>query len=102
MKIVFCSEPFAPAKVDSVYEAEAEAAVRAGFEVELINFETLVDDQNAEGAVRRVASADSPQLAIYRGWMLKPEDYARLYKALQSRHLRLINSPEQYRHCHYL
>jgi hypothetical protein len=102
MKIVFCSEPFAPAKVDSVYEAEAQAASRAGFEIELINFETLVDDRNAESAIRRVAKADSSQLAIYRGWMLKPEDYARLYQALLSRQLRLINTPEQYRHCHYL
>src|SRR5262245_10515770 len=102
MKIVFCSEPFAPARIDSVYQAEAQAAIRAGFQIELINFEALVDDQNAEGAVKHVVYADKPQLAIYRGWMLKPEDYARFYTALQSRKLHLINTLEHYRHCHYL
>jgi hypothetical protein len=34
--------------------------------------------------------------------MLRPEDYAAMYEALAARGLHLINTPDEYRHCHYL
>jgi hypothetical protein len=43
MRIVYCSEPFAPAKVDPAYEAEADAARRAGLDVSLVSFEALAE-----------------------------------------------------------
>ena len=39
--------------------------------------------------------------ALYRGWMLSPEKYASLHAALGARGVTLVNTPEQYRHCHY-
>lgn len=102
MKIIYCSEPFSPAKPDSVYENEVRAAASAGLEYELINYEVLADEQKPAAAVRRVRTSEEVQTAIYRGWMLKPEDYRLLFEALEERGLRLINTPEQYRHCHYL
>lgn len=33
---------------------------------------------------------------------MKPEQYTKLYVALEERHIRLINTPSEYRHCHYL
>jgi hypothetical protein len=102
MRIVYCSEPFAPAKVDPAYESEAEAARRAGLDVSLVSFEALVDDRDAVAATRRVPPADVPGPALYRGWMLRPEAYAALYDALQAKGLTLVNTSEQYRHCHYL
>ena len=43
-----------------------------------------------------------PCLAMYRGWMLKPSTYGRLYEALAAKGLRLVNDPAAYVHCHHL
>ena len=102
MTIIFCADPLQPYLPDRAYDAEVEAAKSAGLEFEIINFERLTRDENAELATRRVAHHETPQLAIYRGWMLRPEHYQALYDALQKRNLLLINSPDAYRHCHYL
>ena len=52
--------------------------------------------------MRRVPEQDQPVLAAYRGWMMTPPQYHRLYDALDAKGVRLINDPEQYRHCHHL
>ena len=44
----------------------------------------------------------APALAIYRGWMLKPATYSRLYEALAAKGFRLISDPAAYVHCHHL
>ena len=67
----------------------------------LINFEALVNDVDAVKAVRRVPEQPEPSVAIYRGWMLKPSAYARLYEALAAKHMHLINDPAAYLHCHH-
>jgi hypothetical protein len=57
-----------------------------------------------EGAAT-AAIARTPEgagLAVYRGWMLKPNQYEAMHAALLSRGIALINTPEQYRTCHYL
>jgi len=102
MRIVFCLEPFETNKVDLVYEREAEEAKNNGFELELLDFETLVRDENAIRATRFIKPFDQIEQAIYRGWMLKPQTYAKLYNALLAKNLRLINSPLEYKTCHYL
>lgn len=102
MRIIFCSEPFSPLRVDSAYENEASAAQDAGFEFDLIDFEALVDAENPVAAARKVKEQTSPVFAAYRGWMLKPEKYTQLFDALAKRNINLINSPDQYKHCHYL
>jgi hypothetical protein len=102
MRIVFCSEPFFPLRVDAAYESEAEAARDSGFDFDLVDFEALVDAENPLAAIRKIREQPAPVTAVYRGWMLKPEKYALLYQALANRHINLINSPAQYKHCHYL
>lgn len=102
MRIVFCSEPFFPLRVDSAYETEVNAAQEIGFEFDLIDFEALVNDGNLAAAIRKVKEQPAPVNAIYRGWMLKPEAYSSLYEALSKRNINLINSPAEYKHCHYL
>lgn len=99
MKIVFCSEPFYPYKPDYAYEQES-VALQTGLEFELFSFEDLTEN-NISNAFRRIKSAENLELAIYRGWMLKPQIYEILYNELNLRSLNLINSPEEYRHCHY-
>jgi hypothetical protein len=102
MRIVFCSEPYTANRVDPAYQDEADAARRAGLDVSLVSFEMLVEDGDATGAVRRITGSDEAGTALYRGWMLSVEHYAALYEALEARGFRLVNAPEQYRHCHHL
>jgi hypothetical protein len=102
MRLIFCADPLTPSAPDPEYAAEVAAVVDAGGAYDLINFERLVHDGNPNTATRRVRAADAPELAVYRGWMLRPEAYAQLYDALQAKGLRLINTPDAYRHCHYL
>lgn len=100
MKFIFCSEPFYPNEPDYAYKDEAETVGEKGFEYELFSFEDLTENK-ISGAFRSVKKSEKEELAIYRGWMLKPKHYEILYNELISRNLRLINTPEEYKHCHY-
>lgn len=102
MKIIFCADPLVSKKVDMDYENEYRVANSLGFEVELLSFEDLVDMDNPESAVKKIKTSVKPECAVYRGWMLKPDRYRKLYNALKSRNIELINSPDNYRFCHYL
>jgi hypothetical protein len=102
MRIIFCADPLNGKRPDPMYEREAAAAREAGLEYALLNFEALVYEQDSKAAVRRIAPANEPELALYRGWMLRPEAYERLYTALAALGITLINTPAAYRHCHYL
>ncbi|MFL5703446.1 MAG: ATP-grasp domain-containing protein [Ktedonobacteraceae bacterium] len=102
MRIIFCSDPWDINRPDSMYELEAMAARGTGLDYSLISFESLVEQQNANKAVRRVEQSANQELGIYRGWMLRPEAYERLYAALADRGIMLINTPPAYKLCHYL
>lgn len=102
MNILFPASPLDERKPDESYEHEYEAAKSAGFAVGLIHLEELLLNDDAARAVRRLPVAEEPMQAMYRGWMLKPADYERLYAALVSRNLHLINDPQSYKHTHHL
>ena len=103
MRVLFDSDPMNPRVSDVAYAHEAAAAERLGIPCSLVNFEALVDEGDAERAVRRVAPvSEEGESGVYRGWMVTPEQYAALYDALADRRVTLVNTPEQYEHCHYL
>lgn len=102
MRVIFCADPLDRKRPDLMYAREAEAANAAGLDCSLLNFEALVDGQDAEAAIRRIAAAAGREIGVYRGWMLRPEDYEPLYAALGARGISLINAPGAYRQCHYL
>jgi hypothetical protein len=102
MLLIYCADPLRPHEPDSAYQEEIAAAEAVGLAYALVSYEALVDAGDAEAAVRRVPKHSSPVTAVYRGWMLRPEQYARLYDALAERDVLLINDPVAYRHCHYL
>lgn len=102
MRVLFCADPLQPRQVDAAYQDEYEAALSAGADVSLINFEALVYENDPDGAVKQVPAADAPALGVYRGWMLTVAQYTQLFGVLQGRGVMLINSPEQYAHCHWL
>ena len=79
MRIIFCADYWNPLAPDSVYEAEASVVERLHLNYSLMHFEALVEKGNAARAVHKVEPAATGELAIYRGWMLKPHAYERLY-----------------------
>ncbi|SEU27927.1 ATP-grasp domain-containing protein [Paenibacillus sp. NFR01] len=100
MKILFCSEPFNPKSVDAEYEQEYYCALTLGLDVYLVSLEELLEGEPAK-AIKRVPAFETPELFIYRGWMLKPKDYEALHLALRQKNAMLINSPAQYINGHY-
>ncbi|HEU5228519.1 MAG TPA: ATP-grasp domain-containing protein [Ktedonobacteraceae bacterium] len=102
MRIIFCSDYWNRLAPDPLYQAEAKAAQKLHLDYSLINFEALTEKHNAEWAVSKVEPATDAEVAIYRGWMLKPHVYEHLYAALAEKKLLLINTPVAYKHCHYL
>ncbi len=102
MKIIFCEDTLRSGQVDEVYQREADAASALNLHYTIVNFEALVNDNDPIQAVRQVATENTLALGIYRGWMLSPYQYAKLYTALDEKGIRLINDPSAYQHCHYL
>src|SRR6185369_2707351 len=102
MQIIFCADPFDARQPDEMYQAEAEAVRRLGIDYALINFEALLNDGDVTKAVKRVPQQKPNQLGVYRGWMMPPDAYEELYRALFDKALALINNPEAYEHCHHL
>jgi hypothetical protein len=100
MLLLFCSEPFAPRTVDPAFADEWDAAKAAGLSAQLIDFERLVAGE-LDRALAQVPP-DASSTIIYRGWMLAPDAYKRLYAALSQRGATTINDPHAYRTCHYL
>lgn len=68
-------------------------------EVALVDHDLLTRSGDPDQAVRRV-SADGE--AVYRGWMLRGEQYAAFAEALGRRGVTLRTGPAQYRRAHEL
>lgn len=100
MRVVFCSDPLRPGRVDPDFEAEANAAAKSGFVVDTMNHEALVRGRVDE-AVERIGDR-GPSEAVYRGWMMSVPQYAALFEALVRKGTRLVNDPSGYEHCHHL
>ena len=100
--LLFCENPLDRHCVDEEYQSEYLAAQDHRLPVCLFNFETLTNNHDAAKAVKKVPHSDLLQTMFYRGWMLKPSDYALLYDALLEKNYRLINTSREYQNCHYL
>lgn len=101
MKIIFCDSVFDSKTVEPDYESEYIAAKQNGFDTEIFSFEELIDG-NINAALKFIQANESKVLGIYRGWMMTPKQYAVFYNVLLSKNIILINTPSEYKHCHYL
>jgi len=101
MRIIYCDSVFDNKVIDSDYECERDSAIKAGFDFSLISFEELTSG-NTKKALRFTKDSETIELGIYRGWMLQPKQYEKLYEGLLEKNIRLINNPQEYKHCHYL
>lgn len=97
--ILFCNDVLQPSQVDHAFADEAESALKTGFEIALLDFEKL-NGGRTEAALRRVRSIQ--ESVVYRGWVLRPAIYVQLFDSLLERGANLVNTAQQYRHCHYL
>ncbi len=100
MFLIFCADPMNRNTVDIDYEAEYSCARSLGISVILINLEELLEG-NIDKALNKVSATGQQELAIYRGWMIKPKIYENLFNGLLKKNVVLINDPDEYRNCHY-
>ena len=92
-------DPLRPRRPDEHFAAEAAAAREAGWQVAVIDHDAAARDDGAETAVSGVRVSGT---AIYRGWMLRPDHYAALERALAGRDVTVRTSAAQYRQAHEL
>ena len=97
MLILFPSQPCEYNKPDTSFEVEVKAAINAGFDVGYIGLETYFGDKVTLHHVPK--SSCGP--VIYRGWILKPQDYMRMTEELAKRGGQLVTSLDQYMHCYH-
>lgn len=99
------SDPLNPRRTDEHFASEAAAARDAGWQVALVDHDALTrldaraDSDAAAQAVRRVPPGRN---AVYRGWMLRSEQYEQFASTLSRREVTLRTSPDQYRRAHEL
>jgi ATP-grasp domain, R2K clade family 3 len=100
MRLLFCSDPTDERTPDPAFMREVTAATELGLEIDLLSHDAAATGK-MERAVAQV-STQPPESTVYRGWMLRSGSYSLLHDTLLARGRRLVNSPEQYEHCHHL
>ncbi len=81
---------------DPEFQREAQALESLGISWHVVNISAL-NEGDLEAAFRYLGEpAVSPM--IYRGWILRPEEFTILHNALSQRGCRLLTSPAAYRH----
>jgi hypothetical protein len=96
--LLMCSDPLEPRKPDSAFAADAEAGRQAGLGILLVDHDAVERD-DPRNALRRVQKVDGRVKAAYRGWMLRPGEYARLHGWLSERGIDLLVDPAAYTAC---
>ena len=84
-------------RVDEDLKSEYDAA--CGTEL----FDIILFDYNEwfnKGSLKLNQYPADEVCAIYRGWMMKPEQYSDFYKNLLALKIELITAPEAYKHLH--
>lgn len=95
--IVFPSSFFDIHKVDEDLQEEYDAAMETGlFDVIIFGYEKWFD----EGKLVLANMPLEEVTAVYRGWMMKPEQYTQFYYQLRERGICLVTDPETYTTMH--
>ncbi|BCJ68801.1 ATP-grasp domain-containing protein [Polymorphospora rubra] len=94
------ADPLRPRRPDGHFAPEAAAARDLGFDVVLVDHDALTRPAGPSPRIVAPTAATGP--AVYRGWMLRAEEYAVLAATLRERDIELRTTPEQYRRAHEL
>ena len=96
--ILFPSSFFSITKVDEDLQAEYDAVASTGlFDIALFGYDKWFN----EGKLVLWNAPDEIRMAVYRGWMMKPEQYKGFYEQLLEKNIRLVTDPEQYELMHF-
>ncbi len=98
--IVLCCDPLDRRVPDAAFAAEADAARRAGLQPLLVDHDALAAGDMRAALGRAAHPAPGP--AVYRGWMMRADAFARLHAALAARGIDLLTPPGAYAACHHL
>ncbi|MCI7805225.1 MAG: ATP-grasp domain-containing protein [Oscillospiraceae bacterium] len=91
--ILFPSSYFSDNKVDEALNAEYQAVIETGlFNVMLFSYDKWFNN----GILKLNIKTDNHIHVIYRGWMMKPEQYNLFYNKLYENNIELVTSPEKY------
>jgi ATP-grasp domain, R2K clade family 3 len=85
-------------EVDSSFQVEFDAALRAGFAPALVD----EGEMAFGGDVRLAFLPKEPGRIIYRGWLMRLSEYERVANALTDRGFSLLTSPADYRRTYHL
>lgn len=100
MLLLVPADPLSPRRCDEHFRPEAAAAREAGVSVAVVDHDELARRSgDADAAVRGVP--ESPD-AVYRGWMLRSDQYQGMADALARRGVTMRTSGRQYRQAHEL
>lgn len=95
--ILFPSSFYDLHKVDEDMQQEYDAALDTGlFQVILFSY----DDWFNHGKLKLSEYPQSEINAVYRGWMMLPEQYQAFFVELQKKNIRLVTDPVMYTHLH--
>lgn len=95
--ILFPSSYFDFKKVNEEYLNEYNAAVNNRlFDVILFDYDKFINDDILKTSI----TPTDIKLTTYRGWMMKPDEYEKLYLALLKRNIKLITTPTSYQTLH--
>ncbi|MET7423736.1 ATP-grasp domain-containing protein [Dactylosporangium sp. NPDC005555] len=119
MTLLVPADPLRPRRPDEHFAAEADAARDAGLDVAVVDHDALTSPDGARRGVARVKESGKESgkqggkqggrddgeeggKAVYRGWMLRAEQYAAFAGALEDRDVTLRTDAAQYRRAHEL
>lgn len=95
MLVVFPGHVLKPSAVDPSFEEEEARARAAGFSVGFVGVDVHFGGELA------LSVPSGSGAAIYRGWILKAEDHARLERGLAERGYTLVTTRAAYEHCYH-
>ena len=97
--ILFPSDYYNVRCVDADFKEEYAASVAAEvWNIALFGYDQWLN----EGKLVLTGVPAGKHQTVYRGWMMRPEMYRRLYAGLEKRGIVLINTPEEYERYHML
>lgn len=95
--ILFPSEVFDRSQVDTDMKREHDAALDTGlFDVIIFGYDDWFNHYRLRLSVKPQEMTD----AVYRGWMMKPEQYEDFYHQLLASNIRLVTTPGMYNALH--
>lgn len=97
MYLLFPASMDDPRQVDELYQAEYDAARAAKLDCGVFS-----TDAFDEGVFKPYPLWSIGQTVVYRGWMLTPDQYQQLHRAIVAKQGQPLTSPTQYQQCHYL